>query len=574
MTKRILALLLALTMVFSVLPTGYALDSGSAGQGNDRKEVLPGAAEGQSDPPPASEEPEGRHLLPSGNQRAVLNSWDFETDPAAVGWTFVDSDGDGHNWLWSPSIENNTIAAYEGSNMLVSQSYINGTGALTPNNWAVTPAFDLSAATEAYFTFYAKGQDASWPSEVFAIYAGTSPNVSEMTKLSQDYTATAEWTQYSAALTDFIGEGTVYAAIRHYNVTDLYFLDVDLAQILSGAPGEDPTDPTDPTEPQPLNACGDALSWSLDDATGVLTVTGTGDMYDYSIETPAPWYDQRGSITALSLPEGLSSIGAYAFYNCTGLTTVVVPDSVQTIGAYAFARCIYLKSLTLPAGLTAISPYMLYMTYYLKTVVVPAAVTEIGDYAFASNAVYSLDRLVFRGPQPTTVGENVFENRGSEICIGYDPAHADSWAPNGETSWRGYPLMPVLPEGVCGENLSWSVDESALTLTITGTGPMYDFNGASPAPWCDDYENIYHVVVGEGVTTLGELAFAGCSNINDFALPDSLVSIGCRAFYKTNVHTLNLPASLQSFDLTDLQSHGRLAVINVALRRREPLFLP
>ena len=365
-----------------------------------------------------------------------------------------------------------------------------------------------------------------------------------------------------------------------------YALDRGPAPEAKPAVADAPADPDNPATPDAPAAirpgdpvgtvyegtCGDALSWSLDDATGVLTVTGTGDMYDYSIETPAPWYDQRGSITALSLPEGLSSIGAYAFCFCDMLQTAVVPDSVQTIGSYAFARCINLSSLTLPAGLTAISPYMLYNTYELKSVTVPPAVTEIGDYAFAANAVFSLERVIFRGPQPTTVGENVFENRGSEICIGYDPAHVDSWAPNGETTWRGWPLMPVLPGGVCGENLSWAIDESTMTLTITGTGPMYDFNGASPAPWAADASKFNTVIVGEGVTTLGALAFANCTNVSSFTLPDSLRSIGCHAFYKTNVHTLNLPASLQSFDLTDLQSHGKLTVINVASGGESPYF--
>jgi hypothetical protein len=224
-----------------------------------------------------------------------------------------------------------------------------------------------------------------------------------------------------------------------------------------------------------------------------------------------------------------------------------------------------------PEGTAAIGDYAFCITS-LSSVSLPEGVTEIGDYAFASNAVYSLDRLVFRGPQPATVAENVFENRGSEICIGYEPAYADSWVPNGETSWRGWPLMPVLPEGACGENLSWAVDESAMTLTVTGTGPMYDFNGASPAPWAADASKFNTVIVGEGVTTLGALAFANCSYAGSFTLPDSLRSIGCRAFYRTNVQTLNLPASLQSFDLTELQSHLRLAVINVASGGESPYF--
>lgn len=159
----------------------------------------------------------------------AAESWDFETDPGEAGWVFTDSDGDGNNWIWTPDSSFSNFECYEGTGMLVSASYVNGYGALTPDNWATTPAFDLSEADAASLSFMAKGQDASWPAEVFKVYAGTDPE--NLSPLTEDLTATGDWTRYSADLSDYVGESAVYAAIRHYNVTDMYMLDVDMVQV-------------------------------------------------------------------------------------------------------------------------------------------------------------------------------------------------------------------------------------------------------------------------------------------------------------------------------------------------------
>ncbi|MBQ2634327.1 MAG: S8 family serine peptidase [Oscillospiraceae bacterium] len=159
----------------------------------------------------------------------AAESWDFETDPGEAGWVFTDSDGDGNNWIWTPDSSFSNFECYEGTGMLVSASYVNGYGALTPDNWATTPAFDLSEADAASLSFMAKGQDASWPAEVFKVYAGTDPE--NLSPLTEDLTATGDWTRYSADLSDYAGESAVYAAIRHYNVTDMYMLDVDMVQV-------------------------------------------------------------------------------------------------------------------------------------------------------------------------------------------------------------------------------------------------------------------------------------------------------------------------------------------------------
>ena len=77
--------------------------------------------------------------------------------------------------------------------------------------------------------------------------------------------------------------------------------------------------------------CGDSLTWVLD-VNGILTISGTGEMTNYSSGT-APWHSYSDKIKSLILSDGITSIGQYAFYNCTTLTgDLVIPDSVTSIG--------------------------------------------------------------------------------------------------------------------------------------------------------------------------------------------------------------------------------------------------
>ena len=84
--------------------------------------------------------------------------------------------------------------------------------------------------------------------------------------------------------------------------------------------------------------CGPDLRWHLTD-NGVLTISGKGEMYDYSYPKRAPWgkYDIKRNI----IGDSITTIGGRAFYNCSALTSVTIPNSVTTIGEYAFHDCIY-----------------------------------------------------------------------------------------------------------------------------------------------------------------------------------------------------------------------------------------
>ena len=81
--------------------------------------------------------------------------------------------------------------------------------------------------------------------------------------------------------------------------------------------------------------CGDNLTWVFTESDGTLTISGEGDMYNYN-NTNAPWYNYREQIKKVILPEGLATIGQYAFYKAKALLKISIPASVSKIANYAF----------------------------------------------------------------------------------------------------------------------------------------------------------------------------------------------------------------------------------------------
>ena len=83
-----------------------------------------------------------------------------------------------------------------------------------------------------------------------------------------------------------------------------------------------------------------------------------------------------------NIGSAVTSIGWYAFYNCSGLTSVTIPDSVTSIGVYAFFLCSGLTSVTIPDGVTSIEGSAFYGCSGLTSVTIPDSVTSIGSQAF------------------------------------------------------------------------------------------------------------------------------------------------------------------------------------------------
>lgn len=176
--------------------------------------------------------------------------------------------------------------------------------------------------------------------------------------------------------------------------------------------------------------CGESLTWEL--TAGILTIKGTGDMYDYSSADPAPWSAKNNDISEITVSEGVTSIGNNAFHSCkaesvdlqrtslisigknafsrcTMLTSIFIPESVQSIGSEAFSLCEGLSMVELPTTLTIIPDGIFTDCAQLGSVYIPDTVTEIGANAFLRCKAFSLETLP-SGIQ--RIGAAAFENCG------------------------------------------------------------------------------------------------------------------------------------------------------------------
>ena len=154
----------------------------------------------------------------------------FEGTELPTGWTLIDNDGDGQNWyvLNNSQSSSGGFVVHSGQGHITSASY-NG-GALTPDNWLITPAVTLNSAS--VLSFWVAGQDQAWAAEHFSVYLSTTgTTVSDFTTtLLYDQVATGTMTQYTCYLTQYTGE-TVYIAFRHHNISDMFRLNLDDVEI-------------------------------------------------------------------------------------------------------------------------------------------------------------------------------------------------------------------------------------------------------------------------------------------------------------------------------------------------------
>ncbi|MCD7903255.1 MAG: leucine-rich repeat domain-containing protein, partial [Oscillospiraceae bacterium] len=98
--------------------------------------------------------------------------------------------------------------------------------------------------------------------------------------------------------------------------------------------------------------------------------------------------------------------------------------------------------------------------------------------------------------------------------------------------------------GTCGENVTWTLEDGV--LTISGEGEMEDY-AYGGTPWYSQLESVTTVVIGNGVTSIGEYAFYGCSSIESITISTSVTSIGSSAFEDcTSLMSITIPNSMTS----------------------------
>ena len=231
------------------------------------------------------------------------------------------------------------------------------------------------------------------------------------------------------------------------------------------------------------------------------------------------------------IPDGTEKIGAYAFYNCDGLTSVVIPDSVTSIGGSAFYGCSGLTSIVVEDGnpvyhsdgnclietgsktlivgckssvipddgsVTSIGEDAFYGCSGLTSVTIPDSVTSIGDYAFSY--CYGLTSVTI-GNGVTSIGYRAFYE-----CSGLTSVTI----PDSVTSIGSYAFYGC----------------SGLTSVTIGNGVTSIGSGAF-----SECSGLTSVTIPDSVTSFGGWAFEDCSGLTSIVIPDSVTSIGSWAFH-------------------------------------------
>ena len=244
------------------------------------------------------------------------------------------------------------------------------------------------------------------------------------------------------------------------------------------------------------------------DIPASVTSIGAGAFYDCT------------SLTAVTLPAGLQSIGDNAFRGCSALTSIDIPASVTSIGVNAFNGCTRLKDVTLPDGLQSIGDNAFRVCSELTSIDIPASVTSIGEDAF-----YGCTRLtaVTLHDGLESIGDYAFYGCTSLTAIDI-PASVTSI---GAGAFDGCSSLAAvtLPEGLQSiGDYAFDGCTSLTAIRIPGTVKtvgMYSFQ---------DCSDLVSLELAEGVETLESYAFRGCSALTQVTLPASLTKVGVDVF--------------------------------------------
>ena len=277
-----------------------------------------------------------------------------------------------------------------------------------------------------------------------------------------------------------------------------------------------------------------ADTWTVNNVTYTYTVSnGAASIYKNNqvavstsesvVEIPATLGEEQYPVT---------SIGDWAFYGCSGLTSVTIPDSVTSIGEAAFRDCGGLTSVTIGNGVTSIPAMAFLGCSGLTSVTIPGSVTSIPYKAFYKCT--SLTDVTMKGEAPS-VDFWAFEKINSAAVV-HLPRQASGYVVDGDGKWQGMTVEWYGSE--------FTIDENGV---LTGV----NLHGAT------------EIVIPDSVTSIGELVFNGCSGLTSVTMPGSVSNIGANAFAYSGLTNVTMCGDAPSVGSQAFANVGENAVVHL-----------
>lgn len=365
-------------------------------------------------------------------------------------------------------------------------------------------------------------------------------------------------------------------------------------------------------QPNPnfVGKCGDTAYWTYDSESGTLTILGAGDMLDYlySGSQSTPW--RYTMIKHVIIRDGITGIGECAFYNCPKLETVSMADTVKEIRSRAFNACPKLYQLNLSNSLEKICSYAFYDCCRLTGITLPLSVKTVEPCAFLKMPhLYMID-LEWGNPYflggsylIDRLNEKLLFSNGWEIpgdgsaktiCPGvfsemtFDtfviPAFVEKierdafkgcdnlatvYFCGSQAEWQQLKAASDLAgnetlfgaEIVCdyvsnnaGYGIRWTVDAETGTLTVAGKGAICDYSGIN-MPWYPQRETVKHILIEEGITSIGMSAFSGMKNAESVKIGSGVGLIDSGAFSGcSNLRRVEMPKTIKTICMVAFDS--------------------